>query len=90
MVSGYCSLIVGPRREKTCLREFGKNKSADQTAHARSLISAFVFRLFESIIFKLATCEFSTFFLVSVAEQAALNLALSEIPKIGFLATRPN
>ena len=90
MVSGYGSLIIGPRREKTCLREFAKNKSADQAAHARSLISAFVFRFFESIIFKLATCEFSTFFLVSVVEQAGLNLALSEIPKIGFLATRPN
>ena len=89
MVSGYCSLIIGPRREKTCLREFAKNKSADQTAQAQS-DQRLCFSLFESIIFKLATCEFSTFFLVSVAEQAGLNLALSEIPKIGFLATRPN
>ena len=32
---------------------------------------------------KLATCEFLTFKLVSVAEQAGLNLALSETPKTG-------
>ena len=68
---------------------FANNKGADQPAHPRSLISAFVFRFLESIISKLATCEFSTFWLVFVAEQAGLNLALSETPKTGFLATRP-
>ena len=40
----------GPRREKTCLRGFANNKSADQPAHPRSLISAFVIRFVESII----------------------------------------
>ena len=40
----------GPRREKTCLREFGNNTGTDQPAHPRSLISAFVVRFLESII----------------------------------------
>ena len=34
------------------------------------------FRFLESIMSKLATCSFSTFLLVYVAEQAGLNLAL--------------
>ena len=36
--------INGPRREKTCLRGFANNTGADQPAHTRSLISAFVIR----------------------------------------------
>ena len=55
----------------------------------RSLISAFVIRLMESIISRLATGENSIFELVSVAEQAGLNLTLSETSKTGFVATRP-
>ena len=35
----------GPRHEKTCIRWFANNKGADQPAHPRSLISAFVIRL---------------------------------------------
>ena len=52
---------VGPRREKTCLRGFANNTGADQPAHPRSLISAFVIRVLESTISKLATSEISTF-----------------------------
>ena len=51
----------GPRREKTCLRRFANNKDADQPAHPRRLISAFVIRLLESIIAKLATSKLLTF-----------------------------
>ena len=47
----------GPRHEKTCLREFANNKGADQPAHPHSLISAFVIRLLESTIFKLASSK---------------------------------
>ena len=47
--------LLGPRRKKTCLRGFAKNTGADQPAHPRSLISAFVIRFLESIIGKLAT-----------------------------------
>ena len=54
-----------------------------------SLISAFVIRLLESIISRLATSEISIFYRGFVAKQAGLNLTLSETLKTGFLATRP-
>ena len=82
-------LIIGPQREKTCLQGFANNTGADQPAHPRSLISAFVIRFLENIICKLATGEISIFKLVSVAEEIGLKLALSYTPKTGFLATRP-
>ena len=49
--------LPGPRREKTCLWGFVNNKGADQPAHPRSLISAFVIYLLESIISRHATNE---------------------------------
>ena len=54
-------IIIGPQHEKTCLRRFVNNKGADQTAHSRSLISAFVIRFLESLICKFATGEVSIF-----------------------------
>ena len=65
------------------------NKGADQPAHLRSLFSAFDFCLLESIISRLSTSEISIFLLVSVAEQAGLNLTLLETPKTGFATLRP-
>ena len=47
-------ILYVPRREKTCLRWSANNKGTDQPAHTRSLISAFVICLLESIISKLA------------------------------------
>ena len=38
-------LLFGPRREKTCLRGAANNTGADQPAHTRSLISAYVIRV---------------------------------------------
>ena len=46
----YCCFIIGPRREKTCLRgggEVSNNKGADKPALPRSLISTFVISLIE-------------------------------------------
>ena len=68
---------------------FASNKGADQPAHPHRLIRAFVIGLFESIISNLAASEILIFLLVSVAEQAGLNLIFSELPKTDFLATRP-
>ena len=59
-------------------------------AHLHSLISAFVIRLLESSISKLATGEISIFKLVSEAEQTGLGVALFETLKTGFLETRPS
>ena len=50
-----------PRREKTCLRRLSNNTGADQPAHPRRLIGAFVIRLTESIIRNLITGEISIF-----------------------------
>ena len=51
----------GPHRKKTCRRGFANNTGADQSAHPRSLISAFVIRLLESIIPRLAMNKISIF-----------------------------
>ena len=40
---------------------FVKNKDSDQPAHPRSLISAFVIRILERIITKLASCKNTIF-----------------------------
>ena len=55
-------------------RKPANNTGADQPAHSCSLISAFVVHVLESTISKLPTSEISFFELVSVAEQAGLNL----------------
>ena len=62
---------------------------ADQPAHPRSLISAFVIHFLESIISKLATSEIFIFYLGSVAVESCLNHTLSETLKTGFVVTRP-
>ena len=82
-------LSNGPFHDKSCLWGFASNKGADQPAHARRLISAFVIRLLESMISLFASSEISIFYLVSVAKETGLSLALSETPKTGFLWTRP-
>ena len=51
----------GPQREKTCLLWFANNKGADQTAHPRSLIIAFIIHLLKSIISRLAMNKISVF-----------------------------
>ena len=62
---------------------------ADQPAHPRSLISAFVIRFLESYICKLASGEIKIIYLVFVAEETGLNLALSETPKTVFSRRGP-
>ena len=44
------SNIIEPGHEKMCLMSYANNKGADQPAHSRSLISAFVVRCLDSII----------------------------------------
>ena len=61
VVHDHVETVFGPRREKTCLRGFANNTGADQPAHPRSLISAFVFRFLERIISRLAMSEISIF-----------------------------
>ena len=62
------------------------NKGADQPAHLRSLISAFVVCFLNSIISLVSIQNLKT--LVFVVEQTCLSLTWSQPPKIGFLMTR--
>ena len=50
------------------------NKVADQSAHPRNLISAFVFRCLDSIVPLLAIAETSRLQLASVVDQTGLSL----------------
>ena len=52
-------ISYGSGCEKTCLPWFANNTGADQPAHPRSLISAFVISFLESTICKLVTGEIS-------------------------------
>ena len=82
----YCYIIWDFEVRNPVFGGFVNNKGADQPAHPRSLISALFIRFLESIISRLATSKISIFLLVSVAEQAGLNLTLLETPKTGFVA----
>ena len=53
---------------------YANNKDADQPAHPRSLINAFIIRFLERTIAKPASCNVSRFWLVYVAGQATLFL----------------
>ena len=57
IVTGFIAFLVNlsyrlnePRHEKSCFMPYAKNKGADQPAHPRSLISAFVVRYLNSIL----------------------------------------
>ena len=43
-------IIHEPGHEKMCLMSYANNNGADQPAHPRSLISAFIVRCLDSII----------------------------------------
>ena len=67
---------------------YANNKGADQPAHLRNLISAFVVHCLGSIILLVSILEISSLCLASVAALAGLNLAWLQTPKTGFLMTR--
>ena len=63
---------------------YANKKGADQPAHPRSQISAFVVRCLDSIISLDSVAEISTLYLASVAAQAGLCLAWSETAEDTF------
>ena len=67
-----------PGHVKMCPMPYANNKGADQPAHLRSLISTFVVRSLDSIISLVSRSKISRFQLVSVAEQAGLNVTHSQ------------
>ena len=68
---------------------YANNKGADQPAHLRSLISAFVVRCLDSIISLVSISEISSLYLVPVTVQTGLILPWSQTPKTGFLVMGP-
>ena len=76
--------IYEPGHEKMCLMSYANNKGADQPAHLRSLISAFVVCCLDSIISLDYIAEISRLQLVSVAAKAGLCLVWSETPEDMF------
>ena len=67
-----------------CLMSYANNKGADQPAHPRSLISAFVVRCLDSAMSLVSVTKISSLMLASVAEQARLSLTWSETPENTF------
>ena len=65
------------------------NKGADQPAHPRSLISAFVGRCLDGIIPLISKLsEISSLYLASVALKVGLSLPWSQTSKTSFLVMR--
>ena len=81
-------LYMSLNARKPVFGGFANNTGADQPAHPSSLISAFVICFVESIC-KFAKGEISVFWLVPVAKETGLKLALSETLKTGLVTTRP-
>ena len=62
---------------------YANNKGADQPAHPRSLVSAFV-RCLDSVMSLVPVTKISSLLLASVAEQASLSLTWSETSEDKF------
>ena len=73
-----------PGHEKICLMPYANNKGADQPAHPRSLISAFVVRCLDRVMSLVSVTKISSLMLASVAAQAGLSLTWSETPEYTF------
>ena len=67
-----------------CLMSYANNKGADQPAHPRSLISAFVVHCLDSVMSLVSVTKISSLLLASVAEQASLSRTWSETPEDTF------
>ena len=63
---------------------YANNKGADQPAHPRNLISAFVVRCLDSVMSLVSVTKTSSIMLVSVAEQASMSLTWSETSENTF------
>ena len=63
---------------------YANNKGADQPAHPRSLISAFVVRCLDNMIPLVSISEILSLYLTFVAAQAGLYLTWSQTSKTGF------
>ena len=72
------------RAMRKCVMSYANNKGTDQLAHPCNLISAFVVRCLDSVMYLVSVTKISSLMLASVAVQASLCLAWSETPKDTF------
>ena len=88
--SQHIRSTLEPGHEKTCLMSYANNKGADQPAHPRSLIDAFVVRCLDSVMSLVSVTKVpspllaSVASVASVAEQSSLSLTWSETPEDTF------
>ena len=82
--SFYCM----SRSWENLFKLYANNKSADQPAHARSLISPFVVHCLDSMIPLVSISKISSLYLASMAVQADLHITRSQTLKTGFLMMR--
>ena len=80
----WCVKEAEPGHDKTCLMSYANNKGADQPAHPRSLISAFVVRCLDNVMSLVSVTKISSLMLTPVAEQASWSLTWSETPEDTF------
>ena len=73
-----------PGHEKTYLMSYANNKGADQPAHPRSQMGAFVVSCLNIVMSLVSVTKISSLMLASVAEQAGLSLTWSETPEDMF------
>ena len=80
----FCLLYLSQDMRKYVL--YANNKGADQPAHPRSLISAFIVRCLDSdsVMSLVSVTKISSLLLLFVAEQASLSLTWSETPEDTF------
>ena len=83
-----CASLTFPHLQENLFLPYANNKGADQPAHPRRLISAFIVRCLDSIIPLVSISEISSLYLVSVTAQTGLSLIWLETPKSGFFMTR--
>ena len=87
MVRVYIIFIKWAMSWENLFMPYAKNKGADQPAHPRNLISAFVVHCLDSIISILPISKIGRLLLASVTAQAGFSLTRSQTPKTGFLVT---
>ena len=67
-----------------CLMSYSNNKGADQSAHPRSLISAFVVYCLDIVMSLVSVTKISSLMQASVSEQASLSPTWSETTEDTF------
>ena len=83
-----CTGIISATSWENLFTPYENNKGADQPAHLRSLINAFVICCLDGIVPLVSISEVSSLYLASLAAEAGLSQPWLQSPKTGFLVMR--